>query len=511
MQIICISRGSYSRGKELADRLAEKLGFQCVSREELLDEATRRGIPVGRIEMAMIKPHYMTERLLLAKEHYLALVTAFLCERALQSNIVYHGRGGHLVMQGVSHVLRIRVVSDLEYRIQAVMQRLNLSREKAKSYIEQVEEDRKRWMKHLYNVDWEEASHYDMVINLEQMTVENAAMALCSFSQLPDFQETPASRQVLEDLLLASRARMALAEDERTCDAQVKVRATSGMVSVTYLPQQSRLADVIPSVLQSLEGIRNLRCTMARTSILWIQERFDPSSIVFQHLLDIAEKWDAAIELLRFIPIEENQYVEVPDGAETFPLRTLDTLEMAPRQRREENGGIEDDIEESCDSDCGEKETLCDLIKVGRAGGGRCLKAPPKRILSGIDKGIQYSLIVVGDLFLSKGAHAQKRMCRELGGYLTEHIKCPVVMADELRTHYLFGKKQLVQMIVYFLIVLFMIVLTFQNQLPILRFFSNENFGMRVLSVGVLALVVPLFAYTYGTFSHLLCKLLKLE
>ncbi len=510
MQIICISRGSYSRGKELAEKLAENLGYECVSREELLDEATRRGIPVGRIEMAMIKPHYMTERLLLAKEHYLALVTAFLCERALKSNIVYHGRAGHLVLQGVSYVLRIRVVSDLEYRIQAVIQRLNLPRDKAKSYIEQVEEDRKRWVKHLYNVDWKEASHYDMVINLEQTTVENAAMALCSFSQLPDFQETPASHQVMEDLLLASRARMALAEDERTCDAQVKVRAANGDVSVTYLPQQSQIAEFVPSVLQSLEGMRNLRCTMARTSILWIQERFDPASEVFQNLLDIAEKWDAAIELLRFIPLEENQYAEIPQGEESFPLRTLDTLEMAPR-KQSENGGIEDDIDESCDSDCGEKETLCDLINVGRAGGGRCLKAHPKQILSGIDKGIQYSLIVVGDLFLSKGAHAQKRLCRELGSYLTDHIKCPVVMAEEISTQYLFGKKQLVQMVLYFLFALVLGGLLFTYQVPILRFLSGETFGIRILSVLALVLFVPLFAYTYGTFSHLLCKMLKLE
>ncbi len=511
MQVICISRGSYSRGKELAERLAEKLGYECLCREELLEEATRRGIPVGRLEMAIIKPHHLTERLILAKEHYQALVTQIICERALKSNLVYHGRTGHIVLGAISNVLRIRVVSDWEYRVETVMKRLNLSREKAKTYIEQIEEDRRHWVKQLYNLDLDSSSLYDMILNVERMNVDNAAQSLCNIAQLPDFQETPASRKAIEDLLLSARARVALAEHERTCDMQLKVRANNGLVSVTYSPQQARNAAVIPSILEPLEGVREVLSTMARTSILWIQERFDPSSEPFQPLMDIAEKWDAAVELLRFIPLDENQYVETDLGAQNLSGSSLDIEDMGSPRMKVENGGIEEDVEDRCGDDSGMKETICDLAKVGHAGGSRCLQAPPKRILSGIDPGIEYSLIVVGDLFLSKGAHAQKRLCRELGGYLSDHMKCPVVMAEELRTQFLFGKKQCFQTIAYFLISLSMFSLIFINQIPVLRFFSDQQFGIRLLSVLALALYVPVFAYVYGTFSRLLCKYLKLE
>ena len=59
-----------------------------------------------------------------------------ICERALRENLVYAGRSGHLLLPGVTHILRIRVVADMETRIKAVMQRLRLGREKAKEYIE---------------------------------------------------------------------------------------------------------------------------------------------------------------------------------------------------------------------------------------------------------------------------------------------------------------------------------------------------------------------------------------
>ena len=250
---------------------------------------------------------------------------------------------------------------------------------------------------------------------------------------------------------------------------------------------------------------------MARTSILWIQERFDPACDAFQYLLDIANKWDAAIELLRFIPIEEDQQVEMSPVDESFSLRSFDQPEMAPQQLAKEDGETDALIEESCRDDSGEKETLCDLIRVGRAGGGNCLKASPKQILSGIDKGTQYSLIVVGDLFLSKGAHARKRLCRELNAFISERMKCPVVMAEELQTQFLFGVKHLIQMLLLFLCSICLFLLIFTNQVPVLRFLSHDAFGIRVLSIVALFVFITLFSYTYGTFSRLLCKLIRLE
>jgi hypothetical protein len=37
MGVITISRGSYSKGKEIAEKLAQHLGYECISREILLE------------------------------------------------------------------------------------------------------------------------------------------------------------------------------------------------------------------------------------------------------------------------------------------------------------------------------------------------------------------------------------------------------------------------------------------------------------------------------------------
>ena len=45
MPVITISRGSYSRGKEVAEKVAEQLGCLCTSREAILTASLMYRIP----------------------------------------------------------------------------------------------------------------------------------------------------------------------------------------------------------------------------------------------------------------------------------------------------------------------------------------------------------------------------------------------------------------------------------------------------------------------------------
>lgn len=338
MQLICVSQGSLSAGREFAEQLARKLDYRLLAREEVVDKATDEGIAVGRLEMAVMRRRPLDERLTQVKEHFQAFTTMVLCERALADNLVYAGRSGHVLLPGVTHLLRIRVVTDMETRITSVMQRLRLGRDKAKQYIEQVEDDRERWARVLYNVDWKFAGIYDLIANLEQVGVGGATTALCSYAQLPEFQETPASHNALQNLLLAARARVALARDDRTHSASVKVRANAGALSVTYLPRDAAVAGVIPEVLAELSGVADLRCSMASTNILWVQERFEASSPGFASLTQVAERWGAAVELLRVTPAEGAATPPAPAPAVSSP--------PPPGLQRAVDGGIEDDVPE---------------------------------------------------------------------------------------------------------------------------------------------------------------------
>ncbi|MFH0945762.1 MAG: cytidylate kinase family protein, partial [Planctomycetota bacterium] len=50
MTLITISRGSYSRGKQIAEIVAKKLGYDCVAREILLSASSEYNVPEIKVE-----------------------------------------------------------------------------------------------------------------------------------------------------------------------------------------------------------------------------------------------------------------------------------------------------------------------------------------------------------------------------------------------------------------------------------------------------------------------------
>jgi len=507
MQLICISRGSYEYGKHVAERLAQKMGYDCVSREQITDEANDRGILVGKLEVEVLKSRPLSEEMAVQMDLFKSFVSMKLCEHALEeSGTVYHGRTGHLVLPSVPHVLRVRTIAGQDFRVWTALNRLNLSREKARTYVEQVEDDIRRWVRTLYNENWEDPALYDVTLNAAHLSVENAATALLQFPELPEFQVTPASKQALGDLLLASRCRLALGEDDRTHRVKATVHAEKGNVLVTYLPQQIREAVAIPSILQKVEGVESILCTAATTNILLIGETFDPQAAAFDHLVEVSEKWNAAIELVRIGGDNEDGIVPGPAARES-----------RPRHGREYDGGIMDDDEDAESPASVEDDvsaTIDRLIQAGRAGGYRRVGRDTKELTAGFAGKADYSLVVVGDVYTSKGA-ARQHLKRDLISMLSEKVRVPVIGMEDLKARYLFGPRQLLSAFVFVGICLLIYGLVFRFQEPILTFLSTGHFSggiaARLGAAVIVAVFVPLVALTVGGLYRNLLKLIKME
>jgi len=502
MRIISISRGSHGFGIQLAEKLAAQLGYPCIARESLTDEATVQGIPVGRIETAIVKKKPLSEEMELQVDRFKAHVTASLCERAVAGeSFVYHGRTGHLVLPGVSHVFRVRAITPMEERIDLAMTRMNISRDKAKQYISQVEDDRHRWVRMLYNVNWEDPSLYDIVINTQHLSIPNASSALVHMAQLPEYQPTPASRQVLEDLLLASRCRLAIGRDARTASVKVVVKADKGDVSVTYLPRQAAQAASIPEVIEKVSGIRSMICTVATTNILLMEEKFDPTAESLQDLIQIAEKWNAAVELLR---IRRGSAPRAEDMQAQPAITSAGVY----------NGGILDEDRLSLepeDKDTTLPETINRLIQVGRAGGSRTLYGDANEVVRNLNRGGNYSLIVVGDLFLHQSDGVRKRLTRDLVSQLSEKLRVPVIESSGLKAHYLFGRKQFASMVACLLLSALLYLLVFSFQIPILKFLTSSNVYGKLAAAAAVGILVPFVAFTLGGFYHNVLRLIRIE
>lgn len=260
MAIITISRGTFSGGKALAEGLAQRLSYPCLSREEVLqDAAGQYGISEKDLASAINEPPPFWQEAPGKRIAYLKCLTAALLDRVEGGNLVYHGHAGHLLLGGISHVLRVRVIADREFRIRAGMEIMGMDHEQTIAYIERVDRERDRWARFLYGVEWHEASIYDVVLNLERLSVEGACETVIRMVELDDFRPTQESEKVLDDLHLSSKVWIALAKDDRTQASFVRVTSDNGKVLVTGSVASEEIMDAIPLVARQVEGVWHVK------------------------------------------------------------------------------------------------------------------------------------------------------------------------------------------------------------------------------------------------------------
>jgi cytidylate kinase len=255
MPIITISRGSFSGGEILAERVAQRLGARCLSREVLVEVAATYGVPEPKLIQFFDTRPGVWERLTQSRRLYLIFLQATMCERAWQGNLVYHGQAGHLLLPGISHVLKVRLIAPLAYRIGAVMEREGLGREAALQFIQRVDDERLQRMRYLFNVDWRDPTLYDVILNLEHMTLETAADVVIYMAKHPEYQPTPASIKALQDLTLSCRVQAAVASHPTTRGIEVEVQADNGMIWVSGVVDDGELQEEILQVAGTVPGV----------------------------------------------------------------------------------------------------------------------------------------------------------------------------------------------------------------------------------------------------------------
>src|SRR5208337_2384421 len=166
MAIITISRGSYSKGKKVAEKVAERLGYACISRDLLVETSEHFNIPEIKLVRALHDSPSVLERFTYGKERYLAFITSTLFEHARKDNMVYHGLAGHFYLRGVKHVIKVRILADLEDRIRLEMEREKISRDEALYVLKKDDQERRQWSLRLFGVDTWDPSLYDLVIHI---------------------------------------------------------------------------------------------------------------------------------------------------------------------------------------------------------------------------------------------------------------------------------------------------------------------------------------------------------
>ena len=255
MAIITISRGSYFRGKEIAHKVAQNLGYACISRENLLKNSKEFNVPEIKLIHAFEEGPSILDRFTHGRERYIAYIRAALLNNLKKDNLVYHGFAFHYFVKDIPCTLKVRVTAELGDRIGYMMERDKISKRDAERFIKRVDERRRKWSQRLYGIDPSDPSLYDLVLHIGKIKVKDAVDTICHVIGFKHYQTSLKSKKAMHDLALASEVKAALMD----LNPNIGVSCENGIVTLKTDDKSFQERKLITNMMDIDKKVRGIK------------------------------------------------------------------------------------------------------------------------------------------------------------------------------------------------------------------------------------------------------------
>ncbi|MBC8233201.1 cytidylate kinase-like family protein [bacterium] len=208
MSVITVSRQFGSEGDVVAKKVAELLKYDYVDRELIFEVARRANVPPDEVEKfdervenpvmrflrrliipgtypilvsempewtIMYNEEPIEKMSLQDQKEYLKFIRTTIEQLWQRGNVVIVGRGSQMVLRDKKDVFHVRIIASLEHRLEVVMRQTELNPNSATKLIQKNDKRQSTFIKYCYNVDWDDATLYHLIVNTGEMGTELAA------------------------------------------------------------------------------------------------------------------------------------------------------------------------------------------------------------------------------------------------------------------------------------------------------------------------------------------------
>jgi len=212
MYFITFSRKMGANGTEIARQVAEKIGYDFYDTEAIEKAAREMGFLENLKEINEKVPSLFQRVYSHKPAIELDRLTSVVYELAKKGNAVFLGRGSHILLKSFNCALHIMVTASPEKRIQNLIER-GFHREAALKAIEHSDHERRAFIKFAFRVDWENPELYDVILNMDKLSVQLAVNTVIQMARSEDIKACSIdAMKSLEVMGLVNRAEAALIE-----------------------------------------------------------------------------------------------------------------------------------------------------------------------------------------------------------------------------------------------------------------------------------------------------------
>ncbi len=198
-RVISISRQVGTAGEDVAQTVAQRLGFRYIDYQVIQEAAREANVSPETVSEAEHTPSLMTRLLealarnpsmpaaawadpvplattpLATSNDYRRFVENAIVGMAEQGDCVIMGHGAMIILKDRLDTVKAFVTGSPEFRVRRIMAGMGVDEKTATKTIEKTDSERLDYYRRFYDVGWGDPWTYDMCVNTDHLNPEQAA------------------------------------------------------------------------------------------------------------------------------------------------------------------------------------------------------------------------------------------------------------------------------------------------------------------------------------------------
>jgi len=197
-RVICISRARGALGEQVGHAVAKELGLRLVDEEIVAEAAAKENVDpdlVADVEQRKSIVHRILMGLaasgaeayvapvqseILERERYRDLIREAIVQTAAEGDVVIVAHAASYPLSGQQGVLRVLVTGSEDVRSRRLAEEEGVDADEGEKIRKRSDGNRADYLRRFYDVDEELPTHYDLVVNTDELTPDQAAAVIAA-------------------------------------------------------------------------------------------------------------------------------------------------------------------------------------------------------------------------------------------------------------------------------------------------------------------------------------------
>lgn len=265
MSVITVFGGTSCNREMILKKIMEKTGYKLIRDQDIAVKASQiSGISENKIKKGFLDKTSIFNTFTHEKEKSIAFLKLAMADMLNEDNLLIYGYSGLLIPKAVTHVLKIGIIADINYRIAVGEKEKGLSRTAALFEIHKEDSLQAAWVNRLFKINdpWD-ASLYDILVPADKMNMDDIAALIDDNLKNEIIKPTETSKKTAIDFALAANVEKTLAMEGHSVD----VSARDGLITITIntnVIMLEKLENELKNIAGKVPGVKTVETRVGK-------------------------------------------------------------------------------------------------------------------------------------------------------------------------------------------------------------------------------------------------------